>query len=102
MSGAARGAASWAGDTICLGLLCKKNLLTHAPTRKTPCRVVVFGRSTCPFCIEVSRTMVEMGVPFIYYRLDQLTSGAEVRSAQRGNLIVVEDRPVCPQRACSS
>ncbi|EFN53827.1 hypothetical protein CHLNCDRAFT_15071, partial [Chlorella variabilis] len=41
--------------------------------------VVVFGRSTCPFCIEVSRTMVEMGVPFIYYRLDQLTSGAELQ-----------------------
>jgi tellurite resistance protein TehA-like permease/glutaredoxin len=33
--------------------------------------VVVFGRSTCPFCIEVTRTMLGMGIPFRYYKMDQ-------------------------------
>ncbi|PSC70111.1 C4-dicarboxylate ABC transporter [Micractinium conductrix] len=38
-------------------------------------RVVVFGRSTCPFCIEVSRTLVELGVPFAYHQIDQMAGG---------------------------
>ena len=32
------------------------------------CRLVVVGRSTCPFCIEVSRTLTEMGLPFLYFQ----------------------------------
>ena len=35
----------------------------------------------CSFCIEVSRTLVELGVPFIYCRLDQLDSGSQVSAA---------------------
>ena len=31
------------------------------------CRVVVVGRSTCPFCIEVSRTLADMGLSFPYF-----------------------------------
>ena len=38
--------------------------------------VVVFGRSTCPFCIEVTRTMMNMGVDFRYYKLDKM--GGEI------------------------
>eukprot|EP00889_Picochlorum_renovo_P006061 jgi/Picre1/33091/NNA_008417.t1 len=34
--------------------------------------VVVFGRSTCPFCIEVTRTMMSMGVHFRYYKMDKM------------------------------
>ena len=34
--------------------------------------VVVFGRTTCPFCIEVTRTMMNMGVAFRYYKLDKM------------------------------
>jgi len=37
-------------------------------------KVVVFGRSTCPFCIEVTRTMATMGVAFTYIKLDQLSA----------------------------
>lgn len=36
-----------------------------------PCckhRLVVVGRSTCPFCIEISRTFSEMGLHFVYYQ----------------------------------
>lgn len=47
-------------------------------TAVTSNRVVVFGRSTCPFCIEVTRTLVDLSVPFVYYRLDQLANGAAV------------------------
>ncbi|KAL4537156.1 hypothetical protein Ndes2526B_g04932 [Nannochloris sp. 'desiccata'] len=39
-------------------------------------KVVVFGRSTCPFCIEITRTLVEQAVPFTYYRID-LFSGSD-------------------------
>ena len=31
-----------------------------------PLQVVVVGRSTCPFCIEVTRTLVDLGVRFPY------------------------------------
>lgn len=34
----------------------------------------MFGRSTCPFCIEVTRTMTNMGVDFAYIKLDQLAA----------------------------
>ena len=31
--------------------------------------MVVFGRSTCPFCIEVTRTLAtDMGLSFPYYQ----------------------------------
>lgn len=49
--------------------------------------VVVFGRSTCPFCIEVSRTLVDQGVHFMYYRLDLFTgeyTQAQVHDALKG------------------
>lgn len=32
------------------------------------CRLLLVGRSTCPFCIEVSRTFSEMGLPYTYYQ----------------------------------
>jgi hypothetical protein len=36
---------------------------THPPTR----RIVVVGRSTCPFCIEVTRTLTGLGLSFPYF-----------------------------------
>jgi glutaredoxin len=41
-------------------------------------KTVVFGRSTCPFCIEVTRTLGELGVPYAYHRLDAAAGGAAV------------------------
>lgn len=40
----------------------------------------MFGRSTCPFCIEVARTLADdLGLSFPYFKLDTLgQQGAEV------------------------
>lgn len=38
----------------------------------------------CRFCIEVTRTLVDLSVPFVYYRLDQLPNGAAVSTAREG------------------
>jgi len=35
--------------------------------------------SPSSFCIEVTRTLVELGVPFVYFRVDQMPDGAQVR-----------------------
>lgn len=43
------------------------------------CRVVVVGRSTCPFCIEVTRTLGDMGLAFPYFLTDKLAAGTQVR-----------------------
>jgi glutaredoxin 3 len=44
------------------------------------CRVVVLGRSTCPFCTEVDRALAdrfsEGGRKHVYYRIDKLENGA--------------------------
>ena len=31
-------------------------------------QLLVVGRSTCPFCIEVTRTFADMGLPYTYYQ----------------------------------
>ena len=31
------------------------------------CSIVVVGRSTCPFCIEITRTLADMGLTFPYF-----------------------------------
>lgn len=49
-----------------------KNLLSEK------CSVIVFGRSTCPFCIEVTRTMTELGIPFKYITMDTIENGSGV------------------------
>lgn len=41
-------------------------------------KVVVFGKSTCPFCIEVTRTLTDMSVPFTYHTVDNMPDGTKV------------------------
>ena len=54
----------------------------HSP--RPPCIPPHSPRPRIPrFCIEVSRTLVDLEVPFTYYRLDQMEEGAQVRRPSR-------------------
>lgn len=53
---------------LCLGLA----------SLPTPPRLPRFPQPGRSFCIEVTRTLVELGVPFVYYRVDQMADGAQV------------------------
>ena len=48
------------------------------PIYFTRFRLAVIGRSTCPFCIEVTRTLGELGVPFAYLKVDAMAHGADL------------------------
>ena len=41
------------------------------PLHPSVCRIVVVGRSTCPFCIEVTRTLADLGIAFPYFLVDK-------------------------------
>lgn len=43
--------------------------MVACPCSPPPCllQVVVVGRSTCPFCIEITRTLAGMGLSFPYF-----------------------------------
>lgn len=45
---------------------CQRCQFLPCGTNPVPCSVVVVGRSTCPFCIEVTRTLTGMGLAFPY------------------------------------
>lgn len=46
-------------------------------------KIVVVGRSTCPFCIEVTRTLTELGLSFPYFLVDKLASGPALHEELR-------------------
>lgn len=55
-----------------------------AEARSGPAHAGPAPRPALPsFCIEVTRTLVELGVPFVYYRVDQMAEGAQVRPLVR-------------------
>jgi hypothetical protein len=65
---------------LCLRLLPSLHLLL-ACVRATA--DTVFPVPSPSFCIEVSRTLVELGVPFLYFRLGQLDGGGAVSARGR-------------------
>lgn len=54
---------------------CRRRCVLNASGSHPP---PLLPSAPCSFCIEVSRTLVEMGVPFVYYRVDQIGEGAQV------------------------
>lgn len=51
---------------------CRQQPLLVCAPPLLPCRIVVVGRSTCPFCIEVTRTLADMGLAFPYFLVDKV------------------------------
>ena len=52
----------------------------------------------------MTRTLVDLSVPFVYYRLDQLANGAAVSAARQGVVepaVTAADRHKC-RRGCGT
>eukprot|EP00887_Chlorella_sp_A99_P007553 scaffold28.g7553.t1 len=58
---------------------------------KTIAEKVQAALATHNFCIEVSRTFVELNVAFCYYRIDEMASGPQARAGRQRTALVHEE-----------